>query len=162
MSRPKPYDRPRPEKLNKPLREPRTQVEVFVPLSLNPSMAHEQGFDSSNRIKDMIKKHLKNLAASNWIGASEELVPSTAQWITCAYKLGNGKKAVKLPRGMRVPAGYPERSISSFMGIIQFDFKNLDTWEDFKYFMQQSDSEGPTTDSWLSELNFYDAHVCNA
>ena len=150
----------------------RTHVEVFVPLNVNPWKAHEQGFDSMNRIKAKITKHLENLVDANWIGASLlresmkqlDLDPPTDKWVICVYALGtqkNGteKNKVTLPPGMRVPAGYPDRSISTFRGIIEFNFKNLETWVDFKYFMQQSDNEGPTSDSWFSELNFHGAYV---
>ena len=48
----------------------RTHVEVFVPLNVNPQTAHDQEFDSMNRIKAKITKHLENLEDANWIGAS--------------------------------------------------------------------------------------------
>ena len=150
----------------------RTHVEVFVPLNENPQKAHDQGFDSMNRIKAKITKHLENLEDANWIGASMlresikqlNVDPPTDKWVIPVYALGRQKNGtekgkVTLPPGMRVPAGYPVRTISTFRGIIEFNFKNLETWVEFKYFMQQSDSEGPTTDTWFSELDLDGAHV---
>ena len=164
--------RPAPPRMSHGSLHERTHVEVFVPLIVNPQKAHDQEFDSMNRIKAKITKHLENLEDANWIGASMlresikqlNVDPPTDKWVIPVYALGRRKNGtekgkVTLPPGMRVPAGYPDHRTSSFRGIIEFNFKNLETWVEFKYFMQQSDSEGPTTDSWFSELDLDGAHV---
>ena len=54
---------------------------------------------------------------------------------------------------------YPDTSISGFKGILRFVFADVKKWEEFKFFMEQSDSEGATSESWFSEIELHDARV---
>ena len=129
------------------------RVEAFVPLypSYTPLYAHDQVFDSSNRVVEKLKLHMNNLCVAGlFSGVSSVVLPLRTE---CIYT------AADLLPGMRFPAGYPDRSISEFKGIIKFTFVDIDTCRKFMSMVATLDSAGPTFDSYLCELDLDSARV---
>ena len=129
------------------------RVEAFVPLYPNypPLYAHTQRFDSPNRVVDKLKLHMNNLGAAGlFSGVSSDVLPFRTE---CIYA------AADLPDGMRFTAGYPDRSISEFKGVIKFTFVDIDTCRKFMSMVATLDSAGPTFDSYLCELDLDSARV---
>ena len=98
---------------------------------ITPHMAKEMGLDSKGVVKTMCMKHLVALEKAGFNGAGMHVVREIKIKPVYHFKY-KGKRMV--------PKGYPNKNISDFKGLIEFECPDQEAWHELRFFMTTADN----------------------
>ena len=128
-------------------------------LCANPLVAQAKGMDSSASVMGAIRRHVTNLEAAGFVGPDG----GNGEWRELLRDVRY--KPVYYYARAGFPAAFVNKALSfrryelttRFKMVGIFEVRDVAHWQELAHYLHLSDTEGPTSESWLSELDVYGA-----
>ena len=98
---------------------------------ITPAMAHDMGLASKSDVKTKCTKHLAALEKAGFNDAGTHVLNEIKIKPVYHFKY-KGKRMV--------PKGYPNKKISEFKGLIEFECPDQEAWHELRFFMTTADN----------------------